>query len=123
MDWNSWDCFGAGVTESEVRANAEYMAEHLLRFGWEYVVIDIAWYNPGATGYPSPPATLEMDAHGRLLPAPNRFPSCGNGKGFKPLADEFHAKGLKFGIHIMRGVPRLAVERNCPVGAARPGPP
>jgi hypothetical protein len=115
MGWNSWDCFGSAVTEAEVRANADYMAERLLRFGWEYVVIDIAWYNPNATGYPSPPAPLVMDEFGRLLPASNRFPSTANGNGFKPLADEFHAKGLKFGIHIMRGIPRLAVQQNCPI--------
>ena len=30
------------------------------------------------------------------------------GSGFKPLADYVHAKGLKFGIHLMRGIPRLA---------------
>nr|MDO8115008.1 glycoside hydrolase family 27 protein [Candidatus Sigynarchaeota archaeon] len=115
MGWNSWDCFGAAVTETEVRANADYMAEHLVRFGWEYIVVDIAWYNPGATGYPSPPVAMAMDEFGRLLPAPNRFPSAADGKGFRPLADEIHAKGLKFGIHIMRGVPRLAVQQNCPI--------
>ena len=29
MGWNSWDCYGAAVTEDTVRKNAEYMAEHL----------------------------------------------------------------------------------------------
>jgi hypothetical protein len=103
MGWNSWDCFGAAVTEAEVRANADYMAEHLLRFGWEYIVIDIAWYNPDATGFFSPPAAMVMDEFGRLLPTPNRFPSAANGKGFK------------LGIHVMRGVPRLAVQNNCQI--------
>ena len=49
------------------------------------------------------------------MPAPNRFPSAADGKGFKPLADYVHRKGLKFGIHIMRGIPRRAVEQNLPV--------
>jgi hypothetical protein len=56
-----------------------------------------------------------MDEYGRLLPAVNRFPSSANGAGFKPLADYIHSKGLKFGIHIMRGIPRQAVERNLPI--------
>ena len=56
-----------------------------------------------------------MDANGRLIPAPNRFPSAAEGRGFKPLADYVHSKGLKFGIHIMRGIPRRAVDANLPV--------
>ena len=56
-----------------------------------------------------------MDEYGRLMPAVNRFPSSANGAGFKPLADYVHSKGLKFGIHIMRGIPRQAVERNLPI--------
>lgn len=43
MGWNSWDCFGANVTEAEVKANADYMAEHLKDYGWEYIVVDIRW--------------------------------------------------------------------------------
>jgi hypothetical protein len=45
----------------------------------------------------------------------NRFPSSANGAGFKPLADYVHSKGLKFGIHIMRGIPRPAVDKNLPI--------
>ena len=60
-------------------------------------------------------APLTMDGYGRLLPATNRFPSAAGGAGFKHLADFVHAKGLKFGIHIMRGIPRQAVEQNLPI--------
>jgi hypothetical protein len=49
------------------------------------------------------------------LPAPNRFPSSAGGRGFGPIAAQVHALGLKFGVHLMRGIPRLAVERNLPV--------
>jgi hypothetical protein len=49
-----------------------------------------------------------MDEYSRLLPCPDRFPSAVNGQGFKPLADYVHSLGLKFGIHIMRGIPRIA---------------
>ena len=113
MGWNSWDAFGTTVRESEVKANADAMASALKRFGWEYTVIDIEWYEPNAQahGY-RPGATLTMDANGRLIPAPNRFPSSANGQGFKPLADYIHSKGLKFGIHILRGIPRQAVAQN-----------
>lgn len=116
MGWNSWDCFGTSVTEAEVRANAEFMARHLSEFGWRYVVVDIQWYEPHAQagGY-RPFAPLNMDEYGRLMPARNRFPSAANGLGFKPLADAIHELGLSFGIHVMRGIPRQAVEQNLPI--------
>ena len=116
MGWNSWDCYGAAVTEKKVRQNAALMAERLKDYGWEYVVVDIQWYEPGAMSHAYRPfADLCMDEYGRLLPAPNRFPSAADGKGFAPLANYVHSLGLKFGIHIMRGIPRQAVHGNCPV--------
>jgi hypothetical protein len=113
LGWNSWDCYGTSVREDEVKANALYMAEHLAKYGWQYIVVDIQWYEPEAKagGY-RPNAFLIMDEYSRLLPAPNRFPSAENGQGFKPLADFVHGLGLKFGIHIMRGIPRQAVRQN-----------
>jgi alpha-galactosidase len=116
MGWNSWDCYGPCVREEEVKANADYMAEHLKPHGWRYIVVDIQWYEPKARaqGYNNL-APLEMDSWGRLIPAVNRFPSSADGKGFKPLADYVHGKGLKFGIHIMRGIPRQAVKAKTPV--------
>ncbi len=117
MGWNSWDCFGPTVTEQEVRANADYMAGHLKQFGWQYIVVDIRWYveNDKAHGYNEKDPVMTIDEYGRLLPAVNRFPSSAGGKGFKPLADYVHGLGLKFGIHIMRGIPKLAVDRNSPI--------
>ncbi|MBQ6960450.1 MAG: glycoside hydrolase family 27 protein [Clostridia bacterium] len=116
MGWNSWDCYGAAVTEETVRANAEYLAKHLKQFGWEYVVVDIQWYQPTAMSHAYEPfSQLAMDEYGRLLPAENRFPSAANGQGFKPLADFVHSLGLKFGIHIMRGLPRMAAHRRLPI--------
>lgn len=122
MGWNSYNCFGAAVQESEVRANADFMAKNLKKFGWEYIVIDYCWY------YPHPPNSTQenppqfylpqdgapvpwmpMDEFGRLLPDPRKFPSTINGQGFKPLADYVHSLGLKFGIHLMRGIARQAV--------------
>jgi alpha-galactosidase len=116
MGWNSWDSYGTTVREEQVNANADWMAEHLAKFGWKYIVVDIQWYEPNAQGHDyKPGAPLTMDEYGRLMPAVNRFPSSANGSGFKPLADYVHNKGLKFGIHIMRGIPRQAVEKNLPI--------
>ncbi len=116
MGWNSWDCYGTTVTEDEVKANADYMAKHLAAHGWRYIVVDIQWYEPNAKahGYRQF-ALLDMDRFGRLIPSVNRFPSSAGGKGFKPLADYMHGLGLKFGIHIMRGIPRQAVAQNLPI--------
>ena len=116
MGWNSWDCYGAGVTEDTVRKNAEWMAKNLKPYGWEYVVVDIQWSGPEAKTHDYIPfQELAMDEYGRLIPAVNRFPSAAGGQGFRPLAEYIHSLGLKFGIHIMRGIPRLAVHRNLPV--------
>ncbi len=136
MGWNSWDSFGSQVTEDEVRAHADIMAERLRPFGWEYIVIDIQWYEPEPRAWADgaqPPNTpyevlwasaasglrphpdFRIDEFGRLLPTPKRFPSAESGKGFGPLADYAHSKGLKFGLHIMRGVPRVAADRALPI--------
>jgi hypothetical protein len=114
MGWNSWDCYGPTVVEDEVKANADYMAKNLKKFGWQYIVIDIRWYveNDKAGGYNQTDPKYVMDEYGRYQPAVNRFPSAANGKGFKAIADYIHGKGLKFGIHIMRGIPVIAVKDN-----------
>lgn len=113
MGWNSYDYYDTTVTEADVKRNADYMADKLLEYGWEYVVVDIEWYAKGAGSRRNeyqyiPFSTLYMDEYSRLLPDPDRFPSSRDGAGFKPLADYVHSKGLKFGIHIMRGIPRNA---------------
>ncbi len=113
MGWNSWDCYGAAVNEEQLIGNADYMAKHLKDYGWEYVVCDIQWSEPTADCYYYHNfAPLYMDEYSRLIPAPERFPSSAGGKGFKPIADYVHSLGLKFGIHIMRGIPRQAVHQN-----------
>lgn len=113
MGWNSWDCYGAAVTEDIIRKNAEFMAKNLKQYGYEYITVDIQWYEPSATTHDYHPFTeLCMDEYSRLLPAPNRFPSAAVQNGFAPLAEYIHSLGLKFGIHIMRGIPRQAVHQN-----------
>lgn len=111
MGWNSYDYYNTSVTEADVKANADYMAKHLKGFGWEYIVVDIAWYYNEAEDERDqfqyiPFAKVEMDEYSRLYPDPKKFPSSKGGKGFAPLAEYVHSLGLKFGIHIMRGIPR-----------------
>lgn len=120
MGWNSYDYYDTTVTEADVRANADYMAKHLKEFGWEYIVVDIEWYAHKAGSMREqfqyiPFARVEMDEYSRLLPDPERFPSSVKGAGFAPLADYVHSLGLKFGIHIMRGIPRIAAHHHCQI--------
>ncbi len=112
MGWNSWDCYGLTINEQEFRSNADWMAQHLKSFGWQYVVVDEGWFlkNPESGGKPAWEFTL--DGESRYVPATNRFPSAADGKGFKPLADYVHLLGLKFGLHIVRGISREAVAKN-----------
>jgi hypothetical protein len=119
MGWNSWDCFGMDITEAQVKATAEYMARNMKDAGWQYIVVDMGWYyGEGLTTknfhkMKNPPQYL--DAYGRLYPSKGKFPSAADGKGLKSLADYVHSLGLKFGIHIMRGIPWQAVEQNLPI--------
>ncbi len=119
MGWNSWDAYGISVREAEIRANAQWMAAHLKQHGWQYVVVDMEWFveNPEAGDDPKT-VKLAMDANGRYLPAVNRFPSAADGAGFRPLADYVHSLGLKFGIHMLRGIPMVAVEKNLPIAGS-----
>ena len=110
MGWNSWDCYGAGITEKDLLANAAYLRDHLKEYGWQYVVCDIQWYEPRAVDTDYNNFTpLCMDEYSRLIPAENRFPSAAGGKGFSVIAEQIHAMGLKFGVHLLRGIPRQAV--------------
>jgi alpha-galactosidase len=125
MGWNSYDARGTSITEEETLANARYMREHLLPHGWKYIVIDARWYDAVSPDddrnftRERAGARLFADEFGRMLPATNRFPSAADGKGFKPLADEIHAMGLKFGLHMMRGIPRQAVKAKTPIEGSR----
>jgi len=132
MGWNSFDAFDCRINETQFKETVDYMADHLLKYGWNYAVIDYIWWhpNPGEwnnpkmrhghpniryapDGKPLDPTTI--DQYGRLLPAVERFPSAADGKGFKPLADYVHSKGMKFGIHIMRGIHREAYYYDLPI--------
>ena len=117
MGWNSYDYYDTAVNEEQVKANADFMAANLKEFGWEYIVVDIEWYSYDAGSQRDkhqyiPFWKVAMDEYSRLIPCPDRFPSSVEGQGFKPLADYVHSLGLKFGIHIMRGIPREAAHNH-----------
>jgi hypothetical protein len=118
MGWNSWDAYGLTIDERDFKANATVLAG-LKQLGWTYAVIDEGWYmgNPFATSLAA--RDYQVDVHGLLIPAAGRFPSAANGMGFKPLAEWVHAQGLKFGLHIVRGIPKTAVGGNRPIAGSR----
>ncbi len=120
MGWNSWNSFATTITEAQARETAAIMREKLLPFGYDVFTVDIQWYEPDASSYEyNAEPVPAMDGYGRLVPAPNRFPSSADGSGFTTLAADVHRMGLKFGIHLMRGIPRLAVKRNLPILGTR----
>ena len=130
MGWNSWDAYGLTITEAQFRDNVAVLRDKLLPFGWRYAVIDEGWFfeNPQDRDKPD---TLHyaIDANGRYVPTPLRFPSAGKGgeaspgklaatienTSFAELSRWIHAQGLLFGIHIVRGVPRASVQRDLPI--------
>ena len=119
MGWNSWDSYSRTVNEDSIKSNARWMAKHLKSFGWEYIVVDEGWYVSGlGPDGNDDHARFELDASGRYVPVPARFPSAGTNRTFKPLGDYLHSLGLKFGIHIIRGIPKQAVEQNLPIAGS-----
>ena len=116
MGWNSWDGYGTTINEDQFKTNAAWFSKRLKPYGWQYVIIDMEWFvnNPTAAGN-SKASNFSLDEFGRYIPPTSRFPSAANHAGFKPIADYVHSLGLKFGVHILRGIPKQAVEQNSPI--------
>ncbi|KAL0925564.1 hypothetical protein M5K25_003914 [Dendrobium thyrsiflorum] len=111
--WNSYDSFSWIVDEEEFLDNAQVVSSRLLPSGYEYVVIDYLWYRKNVKGSSSDSYGYDnIDEWGRLVPDPDRWPSSRYGKGFKEVAQKVHDLGLKFGIHLMRGISLEAVNNN-----------
>jgi len=119
MGWNSWDSYGLTVNETQFRANVDALTKRLKSAGYQYAVVDEGWYlaNPEDA---SKPETLKyrIDANGRYEPALDRFATAKGDAGFKPVADYVHTQGLKFGIHIIRGIAKKAVVANLPIAGS-----
>jgi len=118
MGWNSWDAYGWTIGEADFKANAAVIAS-IKQFGWQYAVIDQGWYMENPLGANLAERKYLLDANGIEIPVASRFPSSADGAGFKPLADWVHAQGLKFGLHIIRGIPRDAVKANLPIAGSK----
>ena len=124
MGWNSWDAYGLTITEEQFRSDVAIQAAELKPLGWQYAVIDEGWFmrNPLDRGTPDK-LVYEIDANGRYIPVPARFPSAleksGENTGFAALGSYVHSLGLRFGIHIVRGIPRVAVNANLPVADSK----
>ncbi|MGA9586457.1 MAG: glycoside hydrolase family 27 protein [Terracidiphilus sp.] len=117
MGWNSWDAYGLTIDEADYRENTTVLAG-IRQFGWQYSVIDEGWYMQDPFGGTLEARKYLWNENGILIPDPVRFPSAANNSGFKPLADWVHAQGLKFGIHIVRGIPRQVVAQNLPIAGS-----
>ncbi|KAI8528119.1 hypothetical protein RHMOL_Rhmol12G0126500 [Rhododendron molle] len=114
--WNSYDSFSWIISEEEFLNNAELVAERLKAHGYEYVVVDYLWYRRKVKGAYSDSLGFDViDEWGRMIPDPDRWPSSKGGKGFSTLAKKVHSMGLKFGIHVMRGISTQAVNANTPI--------
>ncbi|CAI0390281.1 unnamed protein product [Linum tenue] len=114
--WNSYDSFCWTISEDDFLKSAKVVAKYLKSHGYEYVVLDYLWYRrlvPGA--YTDSLGFDVIDQWGRMVPAPDRWHSAKSGNGFAEVAKEVHSLGLKFGIHVMRGLSRQAFDANTPI--------
>lgn len=118
MGWNSWDAYGFTIDEAQFRENVEILTG-MEQYGWQYAVIDEGWYMQNPLGANTAEQKYLYDKNGLLEPVVERYPSAARGAGFKPLADWVHQQGLKFGIHILRGIPRQVVDENLPIAGSR----
>jgi hypothetical protein len=116
MGWNSFDSYGVYLHEGAALANLEAMADKLLPHGYEYFVIDNGWFGEytlqEGTIFPAEKHAhdIRIDEYGYFLPSEVYFPN-----GLKPIAERCHELGLKFGVHLMRGIPRKAYEMDLPI--------
>lgn len=133
MGWNSWDSYGLTIDEGQFRNNVAVLRDKLRPYGWQYAVVDEGWYFFNPQARPTPDKLVyALDRFGRYVPVPGRFSSAGaparpvktlpgplhvklEDTGFTQLGAWVHAQGLKFGIHIVRGIPRAGVQANLPI--------
>ena len=120
MGWNSFDSYGVYLHEKAAMANVEAFAEKLKPYGYEYFVIDAGWFGEfklqKGTLYPAEKHAerVNINEYGLLQPSKTYFPN-----GLQPIIDRCHQLGLKFGLHLMRGIPREAYRRNTKIKGTR----
>ena len=120
MGWNSFDSYGVYLHEDAAFANLEAMADKLLPHGYEYFVIDNGWFGEytlqEGSIFPAEKHAhdIQIDECGYFQPSEVYFPN-----GLKPIAERCHELGLKFGVHLMRGIPRKAYKMDLPIKGTR----
>jgi hypothetical protein len=120
LGYNSFDSYNCHIYEEVAMKEIDAFIEKFAPHGYEYFVIDNGWFSSPKTtqfkGYMVPveakakPEDVSVDESGIVQPSKLFFPN-----GLKPMIEKLHAKGLKFGVHLMRGIPRVAVERKLPI--------
>jgi alpha-galactosidase len=84
LGWNSWNAFGASITEEDVRSAADVLLDSgLADLGWTAVNIDDGWQG-------------DRDSGGRIRPN-EKFRDLG------ALCGDLHARGLHAGIYSSPG--------------------
>lgn len=119
MGYNTFPGYCWSITEAEFKEQVIFCDKELKAFGYNYMTLDFMWSTPGRDSRDNPDQNEKfapwrnMDMYGRLLPAPDRFPSSVAEMSLKPIADFVHNRNMKFGLHAMCGVPRQAVAAKC----------
>lgn len=110
--WNSWDSYGMYPTQEAMIKNADVMAKKLKPYGYQFFVIDAGWNK--VKDESGKIVTMSLDNYSRYIANKETFPG-----GLKAVADHVHSLGLKFGVHIMRGISRIAYAKNFPIYGTR----
>ncbi len=116
LGWNSYDCYGSHINEKLTHENLDAFIEKLKPYGYEYFVLDAGWFRHYVLKqgeiWPTDgdKAHLNIDEYGRFIPSGVLFPG-----GLQSIIEKAHKHGIKFGLHMMRGIPREAVEKDLPV--------
>jgi hypothetical protein len=110
LGWSSWSFLRKDPTAANTEAQAVALQKSgLQKLGYQYINLDDFWYQcPGPQG-------PNVDAYGRWVTDPSRFPPQGNTDGIKVVADYLHGLGMKFGIYVTPGISKQAVGRNTPI--------
>ncbi|MBI9016985.1 MAG: glycoside hydrolase family 27 protein [Phycisphaerae bacterium] len=106
MGWNSYTGYSIAVTEKELLKNIDFISKNLLPYGYNTVTVDNGWFLSGQ----GKGITIALDEYGRPGSHKYFFPN-----GLKYTIDYAHKKGVKFGIWLLRGINRRAVEENLPI--------
>ncbi len=109
LGWNSFDSYSITIYEEVALKEIDAFIDKFAPHGYGYFVIDNALFASPKTvmhkGYmmaiadKPDPSECSVNEYGIPVPSKQFFP-----KGLKPMVDKLHDKGLKFGVHIMRGI-------------------